>query len=118
MCSVLKPRSVRQPHTNEPSNSRTDTDRILALAARVVQARVVIRVLLGTLAFLHNKTIAHRDLKPENLLLADKSDDTTIKIADFGFCIKTNGRSLKQVTLWIELQLNCNSLRGSKSSLY
>ena len=97
---VLKPQSIRcQPHTNESSNSRTDTDGTLALAARVVQARVVIRVLLGTLAFLHNKTIAHRDLKPENLLLADKSDDTTIKIADFGFCIKTNGRSLKQVTM-------------------
>ena len=27
----------------------------------------------------------HRDLKPENLLLTSKSDDATIKLADFGF---------------------------------
>lgn len=26
----------------------------------------------------------HRDLKPENIILKDESDDTNIKIADFG----------------------------------
>ena len=27
----------------------------------------------------------HRDLKPENILLTDDSDDTTVKLVDFGF---------------------------------
>ena len=59
---------------------------------------MLIRILLDTLAFLHRKTVAHRDLKPENLLLANTSDDTNVKIADFGFAIKTNGRNLNQVS--------------------
>ena len=58
---------------------------------------MLIRTFLETLAFLHKRGIAHRDLKPENLLLADKMSDTDFKIADFGFAIKANGRSLSQV---------------------
>ena len=54
-------------------------------------------ILLETLAFLHNKTVAHRDLKPENLLLLDREDDSNIKLADFGGAIKTNGRDLDQM---------------------
>jgi calcium/calmodulin-dependent protein kinase I len=37
---------------------------------------------------MHKKNIAHRDLKPDNLLLMDKNDDTTVKIADLGFAKK------------------------------
>jgi calcium/calmodulin-dependent protein kinase I len=33
----------------------------------------------------HKKKIARRVLKPENLLLANMNNDTSIKIADFGF---------------------------------
>lgn len=36
------------------------------------------------LKYLHRHGIVHRDLKPENLILADKSDDSELKIADFG----------------------------------
>jgi len=36
-------------------------------------------------AYLHSHGIGHRDLKPENLLLEQKGDIKTIKIADFGF---------------------------------
>jgi calcium/calmodulin-dependent protein kinase I len=35
-----------------------------------------------------NSHIAHRDLKPENLLLLSAHDDTSVKIADFGFAKK------------------------------
>jgi calcium/calmodulin-dependent protein kinase I len=53
-------------------------------------ARNVIFILLQTIAYLHHHRIVHRDLKPENLLLyAD--DDTSIKIADFGFAERTDG---------------------------
>jgi len=34
--------------------------------------------------FMHSFGIAHRDLKPENIILIDKSDDSDIKIVDFG----------------------------------
>lgn len=36
------------------------------------------------LKYLHGHGIVHRDLKPENLLLADRSPDSELKIADFG----------------------------------
>lgn len=34
--------------------------------------------------YLHNSRIVHRDLKPENILFKDNSDDSEIKIIDFG----------------------------------
>jgi len=61
------------------------------------EARALIRILLNTLAFLHNKSIAHRDLKPENLLLKSKDDDSNIILADFGFATRCTGKSLNQV---------------------
>ena len=33
---------------------------------------------------MHSKRIAHRDLKLENLLLADKADLSSVRLADFG----------------------------------
>ena len=49
------------------------------------EAQTVVRTLLYTIAYCHDRGIVHRDLKPENILLKDKSDYTNIKIADFGF---------------------------------
>ena len=37
--------------------------------------------------YTHGQGVVHRDLKPENLLLADPNDDSTIRIADFGFAV-------------------------------
>jgi calcium/calmodulin-dependent protein kinase I len=48
------------------------------------KARLVTRRLLDALLYLHAKGIAHRDLKPENILLASQSDDTQVKLIDFG----------------------------------
>eukprot|EP00116_Pleurobrachia_bachei_P003851 sb/3464113/ len=45
----------------------------------------IMRQLISALSFLHTKCIVHRDLKPENILLTDDSDDTTVKLVDFGF---------------------------------
>lgn len=33
---------------------------------------------------LHENGITHRDLKPENILLSDDTDDTIVKVSDFG----------------------------------
>ncbi|CAN0016914.1 unnamed protein product, partial [Phaeothamnion confervicola] len=49
------------------------------------EARDLVRVLLSAIAYCHARSIVHRDLKPENLLLVSREDDTSIKIADFGF---------------------------------
>ena len=47
-------------------------------------ARPVMYRFLSALEYLHNHNIVHRDLKPENLLLASKTNDWDLKIADFG----------------------------------
>lgn len=49
------------------------------------EARDLIKLLLETLAYMHDQGVVHRDLKPENLLLCSENDDSDIKIADFGF---------------------------------
>lgn len=49
------------------------------------EAQNVVRTLLYTLRFCHEKGIVHRDLKPENVLLKSPNDWDHIKIADFGF---------------------------------
>eukprot|EP01128_Nolandella_sp_AFSM9_P008769 TRINITY_DN5445_c0_g1_i1.p1 TRINITY_DN5445_c0_g1~~TRINITY_DN5445_c0_g1_i1.p1 ORF type:complete len:352 (+),score=97.40 TRINITY_DN5445_c0_g1_i1:33-1058(+) len=36
----------------------------------------------------HDNGYVHRDIKPENLLLASKSSDAAVKLADFGFATK------------------------------
>ena len=40
---------------------------------------------------LHGMNIAHRDLKPENLLYKSNSEDSPIKLCDFGFAKLDNG---------------------------
>lgn len=55
------------------------------------EARDLVYILLSTLAYLHDADIVHRDLKPENLLLKSGDDDTSIKIADFGFAKNLRG---------------------------
>mgnify|MGYP003386813274 CR=1 FL=1 len=49
------------------------------------EARDLVYILLSTIQHLHDHNIVHKDLKPENLLLVNKDDDATIKLADFGF---------------------------------
>lgn len=49
------------------------------------EARSVCKILFSAVDYCHKMKIAHRDLKPDNLLLMDEKDDTSIKIADFGF---------------------------------
>mmetsp|Transcript_23844 Transcript_23844/g.56174 ORF Transcript_23844/g.56174 Transcript_23844/m.56174 type:complete len:375 (+) Transcript_23844:111-1235(+) len=49
------------------------------------EARDTCLILLSAIHHCHSKKVAHRDLKPENLLLFSAKDDSSIKIADFGF---------------------------------
>ena len=49
------------------------------------KCQIIMKKVLEGLNYLHCKRILHRDLKLENLLLYDKKDYSTLKIADFGF---------------------------------
>jgi hypothetical protein len=55
------------------------------------EARDTCEILLQAIHYCHKKKVAHRDLKPENLLLTSGSDDSDIKIADFGFAKRVKG---------------------------
>lgn len=49
------------------------------------EARKIFLQTMSALAYLHSVGIIHRDIKPDNLLLTMTGDETTVKIADFGF---------------------------------
>ncbi|CBN74237.1 Myosin light chain kinase (MLCK) [Ectocarpus siliculosus] len=51
------------------------------------EARDVCLTFLEAMKYTHGQGVVHRDLKPENLLLASKSDDSSIRLADFGFAV-------------------------------
>ena len=55
------------------------------------EARDLVYILLSTIKYCHDRNVVHRDLKPENLLLTSPDDDANVKIADFGFAVRSNG---------------------------
>lgn len=55
---------------------------------------VLARVLYQSLAavnYLHSIGVCHRDIKPDNVLFKDESEDSEIKLIDFGLSKKFNG---------------------------
>jgi serine/threonine protein kinase len=85
----------------EPQHYYMVTEKMMGgeLFDRVVQksyynekeARDVCLIIFSAINYCHTKKVAHRDLKPENLLLTSESDDSDIKIADFGFAKRVKG---------------------------
>jgi len=57
------------------------------------EARDTVYTILRAIKYCHDRNVVHRDLKPENLLLASKTDDANVKIADFGFAIQSQGNT-------------------------
>ncbi|XP_044293106.1 ribosomal protein S6 kinase alpha-5 isoform X2 [Varanus komodoensis] len=49
------------------------------------EASYIMRRLVSAVSHMHDVGVVHRDLKPENLLFTDESDNSEIKIIDFGF---------------------------------
>ena len=48
------------------------------------QAAHIFKQMMSAVNYCHKNGIVHRDLKPENLLYFDKSEDSPIKVIDFG----------------------------------
>ena len=48
------------------------------------EAAKIFKQIISAVSYCHKKGICHRDLKPENLLLANSTDDSPLKIIDFG----------------------------------
>jgi len=55
------------------------------------EARKLCKKLLVAVNYCHEQNIVHCDLKPKNLVLLTKSDDSSIKLADFGFATRFYG---------------------------
>lgn len=52
------------------------------------EARDCCRHFFEAVKYCHRKRIAHRDIKLDNLLLVEKGNEATLKLADFGFARK------------------------------
>jgi calcium/calmodulin-dependent protein kinase I len=59
-------------------------------------AATIVHNCVDTLAYLHLRGIVHRDIKPENLLLGQKGDPDSIKLADFGLANILEGKDSLQ----------------------
>uniref|UniRef100_A0A8C5EAQ1 Ribosomal protein S6 kinase n=1 Tax=Gouania willdenowi TaxID=441366 RepID=A0A8C5EAQ1_GOUWI len=49
------------------------------------EASQLLQCLVSAVSFMHEAGVVHRDLKPENVLFTDDSDDSVLKVIDFGF---------------------------------
>ncbi|OQR98221.1 protein kinase [Achlya hypogyna] len=54
------------------------------------QAKVLLRKLIQTTAYLHKNAIVHRDIKPENILIV-QDDVCQVKLSDFGIARRLQG---------------------------
>eukprot|EP00912_Choanoflagellata_sp_UC4_P002437 UC4_evm3s1540 len=64
------------------------------------EAKKTVKQIASALAHCHALGIAHRDLKPENLLMVSNSEDSEVKIADFGFAKRDEGGETLQTPLY------------------
>ena len=53
----------------------------------------IIRDTLDAIAYCHSKGIVHRDLKPENFLFLNESEESPVKIIDFGLSRHTDANN-------------------------
>jgi calcium-dependent protein kinase len=49
-----------------------------------IKAKIIARRILEVIAFCHDQGIMHRDIKLENIALSSETDDTDVKLIDFG----------------------------------
>jgi serine/threonine protein kinase len=52
------------------------------------EARQVCKTVFTAIDYCHKKKVAHRDIKPQNVFLHEEGDDTSVRVANFGFAKK------------------------------
>eukprot|EP00298_Acanthocystis_sp_HF-20_P011592 c19464_g2_i1.p1 GENE.c19464_g2_i1~~c19464_g2_i1.p1 ORF type:complete len:323 (+),score=114.45 c19464_g2_i1:14-982(+) len=52
------------------------------------EARPIMKMLFEVITFIHDKGVVHRDLKPGNIMFADETENSPIKLIDFGCSAK------------------------------
>ncbi|CAL5000817.1 unnamed protein product [Urochloa decumbens] len=66
-------------------------DRIVARGHYSERAAAnIFRTIVGVVQLCHANGVIHRDLKPENFLFANKSEDSPLKVIDFGLSVLFN----------------------------
>ena len=61
------------------------------------EARGLCRQILEAIKHCHDNDIVHRDIKPENLMMISPSDDSKIRLVDFGFSCECTTPTLTEV---------------------
>jgi calcium-dependent protein kinase len=62
------------------------------------EAAVIFRQMVSAICYCHAQGICHRDLKPENLLFLDSSNESPLKVIDFGLSRIFNKADNKMTT--------------------
>jgi serine/threonine protein kinase len=62
-----------------------------------IDIALIMKTLLNAVHYIHNKNIVHRDIKPENILIENKSDFSTLKIADFGLSAQFGRSNMSKI---------------------
>ncbi|EGR34699.1 protein kinase domain protein [Ichthyophthirius multifiliis] len=71
----------------------------------------IMEKLLYAVNYMHNRGILHRDLKLQNILFASKSDNSDIKIIDFGLSSKCDEKDLN-IVVGTPLYVSPNIIQG------
>jgi calcium-dependent protein kinase len=76
------------------------------------QAAVIMKKLISAINHCHANNIAHRDLKPEKIMYVGKSDDSEVKIIDFGLSKKKGSRNSMETVVGTPYYVAPEVLKG------